>query len=300
MDIVLFGTNNPTGASFLHIANENASIETWGRKAPLDSQSTHVYCDLSKEPLDRLRPLRGVLVSFAPIWLLAPFLQHVSINQPQILEGLIGIIACSSSSYMTKRFAFNKEDRDLAARLNHAHSILGSTCTSLGIPCQVLAPTLVYGCINGYQDKNISLIIRIMQQIPVICLPSESGLRQPIHASQLAKVALHQANRISKNKWDKEDPFVLTLGGDEILSYESMILKIKEKLHMKAPGKNCKVVRIPEIIFFLLSAPLLPINPKLFEALMRMKSNLSGFDKAHEILGVHPQVFPILPLPINK
>lgn len=299
MDIVLFGSNNPTGAWFLAMANDQ-SIETWGRKAPTDRQNTHVYCDLSKEPLDSVRPLRGVLVSFAPIWLLAPFLQCISIHQPQILEDLLGVIACSSSSFMTKRFAFNKRDRDLAACLNEAHSILGSTCSSLGIPYQVLAPTLVYGCTNGYQDKNISLIIKIMQQFPVICLPSESGLRQPIHASQLAKVALHQASRISNNKWQKEDPIILTLGGDEILSYERMILKIKEKLKEKAPGKKCKVVKIPEPIFLLISAPLLPINPKLFEALMRMKSNLSGFNKAHEILGIHPQSFPILPLPIDK
>ena len=201
---------------------------------------------------------------------------------------------------MTKRFAFNKKDRDLALCLSEAHSILWTTCGNLGIPCQVLAPTLVYGSINGYHDKNISQIIEIMKRIPVICLPSESGLRQPIHASQLAKVALHQANRIFMNKWDKEDPLILTIGGDEILTYESMVLKIRERLNKKASGRTCKVVRIPEKMFFLLSAPILPINPKMFEALMRMKSNLSGFSKAHEILGVDPQVFPILPLPIDK
>jgi hypothetical protein len=299
VDTILFGSNNPTGASFLQIA-KNTSIETWGRKAPINRENTHVFCDLSEDPQDRLKPLRGVLVSFAPIWLLAPFLRSISTHQPQILEGLVGVIACSSSSFMTKRFAFNKKDRDLALCLSEAHSILWTTCGNLGIPCQVLAPTLVYGSINGYHDKNISQIIEIMKRIPVICLPSESGLRQPIHASQLAKVALHQANRIFMNKWDKEDPLVLTIGGDEILTYESMVLKIRERLNKKASGRTCKVVRIPEKMFFLLSAPILPINPKVFEALMRMKSNLSGFSKAHEILGVDPQVFPILPLPIDK
>ncbi len=296
---MLFGSNNPTGTSFLDMAND-LSIVTWGRKPPNVGMSRHVFCDLSKDSKSELRPLKGVLVSFAPIWLLAPFLRDIYTKQPQNLEGLLGVIACSSSSFMTKRFAFNKEDRDLAINLSQAHCILRETCKSLGIPCQVLAPTLVYGSMNGYRDKNISKIITIMRRMPVIFLPSESGLRQPIHASQLAKVALHHSIRMFRNEWVKEDPFILTLGGDEIISYENMILRIRDQLMKKGQGRICRVVTIPEVIYFLLSAPLLPLNPKMFEALMRVKSNLSGFNKAHEILGIDPQVFPILPLPVDK
>jgi hypothetical protein len=299
MDLMLFGSNNPTGTSFLDMAND-LSIVTWGRKPPNVGMSRHVFCDLSKDSKSELRPLKGVLVSFAPIWLLAPFLRDIYTKQPQNLEGLLGVIACSSSSFMTKRFAFNKEDRDLAINLSQAHCILRETCKSLGIPCQVLAPTLVYGSMNGYRDKNISKIITIMRRMPVIFLPSESGLRQPIHASQLAKVALHHSIRMFRNEWVKEDPFILTLGGDEIISYENMILRIRDQLMKKGQGRICRVVTIPEVIYFLLSAPLLPLNPKMFEALMRVKSNLSGFNKAHEILGIDPQVFPILPLPVDK
>jgi hypothetical protein len=79
-----------------------------------------------------------------------------------------------------------------------------------------------------------------------------------------------------------------------------MILRIRDQLMKKGQGRICRVVTIPEVIYFLLSAPLLPLNPKMFEALMRVKSNLSGFNKAHEILGIDPQVFPILPLPVDK
>jgi len=298
MDLILFGSNNPTGASFLDMAKD-LSIVTWGRKPP-NVGSRHVFCDLSKDSKSELRPLKGVLVSFAPIWLLAPFLRDIYTRQPQTLEGLLGVIACSSSSFMTKRFAFNKEDRDLAINLSEAHYILRETCKSLGIPCQVLAPTLVYGSMNGYRDKNISKIITIMRRVPIIFLPSESGLRQPIHASQLAKVALHHSIRMFRNEWVKEDPFILTLGGDEIFSYENMILRIRYQLTKKGQGRICRVITIPEVIYFLLSAPLLPLNPKMFEALMRVKSNLSGFSKAHEILGIDPQVFPILPLPVDK
>jgi len=56
MDIALFGSNNPTGASFLQLAKDT-SIETWGRKAPINIEDPHVFCDLSENPQDRLKPL---------------------------------------------------------------------------------------------------------------------------------------------------------------------------------------------------------------------------------------------------
>jgi hypothetical protein len=41
---------------------------------------------------------------------------------------------------------------------------------------------------------------------------------------------------------------------------------------------------------------LLPINTTLFEAVMRIKSNLAGFSEASDLLQEKPKAFPILPL----
>lgn len=295
MMFILFGSNNPTGASFLNMCSRNL-VETWGRKSIENSRVSHTYCDLSEIPTKTLKPLNGVMVSFAPIWLLGPFLAHVIKDHPDAVKNLRGIIVCSSSSFLTKRFAFNRHDKELSQRLQKAQNLIANISTELSIPFQILAPTLVYGQANDYVDRNFSKLIQLMRLSPFILLPKTTGLRQPIHATQLAKVAYKQAEKMLSGSWTSNEPSLLTLGGDTILSYESMILKIKNATKKDDPARNCLLLSIPDKLFFLLIAPLLPFNPKLFEAILRINSDLSGFTKAHQILVEEPSVFPVYPL----
>jgi hypothetical protein len=195
---------------------------------------------------------------------------------------------------MTKRFAFNRKDLELASKLNQAHQILDEVCTYVGIPLQILAPTLVYGNVGAYKDRNINKLVEIMRASPALFLPNRTGLRQPIHAGQLAGVAFHQAKKILGSNWKANEESVITLGGDEILSYEEMLQKVQMSLSSEDRGKNCRIIKVPDEVFYTLSAPLLPLNPKLFEAVMRIKSNLSGFTKAHAVTSAIPQCFPVL------
>ena len=57
----------------------------------------------------------------------------------------------------------------------------------LNISCQIIRPTMIYGAIKVW-DKNISKILMIMRYFKFIILPSNIGMRQPIHAVQLAEV----------------------------------------------------------------------------------------------------------------
>ncbi|MEY4353082.1 MAG: hypothetical protein RLZZ609_1323 [Cyanobacteriota bacterium] len=294
--INLFGANNPSGAAFLDLAHRT-SIKTWGRKVVTTQGVSHIYCNLSELPPVNLQPIKGVLVSFAPIWLLASFLKAIARNQPEVLNDLVGIIACSSSSFVTKRFAFSQHDRNLVFRLTEAHNSLAQTCSALKIPLQVLAPTLVYGAISNFQDKNISKIIRIMRCTPAVLLPSYSGMRQPIHASQLAVVAKYQSDKMLSKQWTSTEPLILSLGGDDIFSYENMLIKIKENLASNDPAKHCKIIRVPDRLFYFCASPLLVFDPKLFESVIRVSSNLSGFTRVCDIIGEDPKGFPILPLP---
>lgn len=295
MTVILFGSNNPTGAAFLNVCNKN-SLEIWGRKPDKNSIGVYTYCDLTELSGTPVRPITGILVSFAPIWLVAPFLVHLLTNQPQALKGLKGIIACSSSSFITKRFAFNDYDKHLALKLSTAQGLIKDVCRRLEIPCQILAPTLVYGHVREYADKNISKIIQIMRILPFVILPKTTGLRQPIHATQLAAVAWQQAEKILSGCWSIDEPEIVALGGDSTITYEAMITRIKDHLNYGDAARNCQVLLIPDKLFFMVTAVLLPINPKLFEAIMRIRSDLSDFAKAHEILGEPAKRFPILPL----
>lgn len=294
--INLFGANNPTGAAFLQLV-PGTSVKIWGRRNVNAQNVTHIYCNISDLPPVDLRPFEGVIISFAPIWLLAPFLKEIARSQPEVLKDLVGIIACSSSSCVTKRFAFSQHDRNLVLRLTEAQNSLAETCSIHKIPLQVLSPTLVYGSVGNFQDQNISKIIRIMRCTPAVVLPTYSGMRQPIHASQLAVVAKYQSEKMLSKQWVHIEPMILNLGGDEILTYESMLSRIKENLASNDPAKRCKLIRIPDRLFYICTSPLLVFDPKLFESVLRVSSNLSGFTRVCDIIGGDPKDFPLLPLP---
>jgi hypothetical protein len=271
MRYTIFGCNNASSAYFLQLI-EGSQIEVWGRNEPLLEDVTFIQCDLSMQPQQSLNNIKGLLISFAPIWLLAEFLVRISVDQPEKLVELTGIVAVSSSSYITKQYAFSEYDKGLAASLN-----------------------LVYGSINGFSDRNISSIVKLLRRAPLLFLPRNSGLRQPIHASQLADVVYGKVKSI-QHPINRIESTVLTVGGDEILTYTQMILKVQMSLPVRDVGRRCRIIELPNRVFYLFAAGILPINPKLFEAIMRVTSNLAGFSLASQLLGVEPKTFPVLPL----
>jgi hypothetical protein len=295
MNYTVFGCNNPTGSYFLDLV-EGSSVEVWGREKPLNKHVDFVFCDLTLPPRNSLS-IKGMLVSFAPIWLISNYLAKAAVVNPSMVKDMTGIVAISSSSYLTKRFAFSNYDKQLSGALSNAHGLILDVSKSLNIGCHILAPSLVYGSHSGFRDRNISIIIKLIRYMPFIVVPKKSGLRQPIHASQLAQVTLKKVKDHSY-RWNSEDTEPCTLGGDEIISYTQMIKRIQSNLPMGDIGRRCKVIEIPERLFFFLSAGILPINTRLFEAILRLNSNLSGFSKASALLGVEPRMFPVLPLPI--
>jgi len=295
MEYTIFGCNNPSGEYFRELV-ALAHIEIWGRKKPSDPSVRFVDCDLTKGLPRTLDDIKGLVVSFAPIWLLSDFLTRVSIEQPEKLRELKGIIAISSSSFLTKRFAFSNYDKSLAFSINMAQEDIIRLARFLGIDCQILAPTLVYGCKNSHRDRNISKIITILRRLPVVVLPKGTGLRQPIHASQLARVAHIKAKKILSGEWNSSEPYVLPLGGDEILSYAHMLKKIKYSLPHNDRGRRCTIIEVPDRVFLLIVSFILPFNTRLFEAIMRMKSDLAGFSKTSDLLACKHEDFPVLPL----
>ena len=219
----------------------------------------------------------------------------LAVQHPERLLGLRGVIACSSSSVITKCFASNRFDRRLVARLAFAEEQLLATCRRLSLPCCILRPTLIYGQVGAYGDRNLSRLLHQLRRFPFLPLPAETGLRQPIHASQLAAVALDLAQQIFGNCLCSL-PERIALGGDTALTYKEMIIALQKAQLSGDPACRCLLLPIPNRLFFWLAAFLLLPSPKAFEAVLRMGANLSGFTPAHQLLGREPQPFPVLPL----
>ena len=295
MKIHIFGAATPSGQALLRFPG--LDLVGYSRNATPGAGRLH--------PADLNYPARfqpaitsgvpSIWVSFAPIWLFASFLQRLAIDHPDRLRGLCGVIATSSSSTITKRFASNVSDRDLVSRLITAEEELLATCRALSLPCRILQPTLIYGQVGSYSDRNLSILLHHLRRWPVMPLPAQSGLRQPIHATQLASVVLHLAKHLAVNELDSLPPERIALGGDTTLSYAEMISALQKAQRPDDPARRCYLFLVPNRLLFFLAAPVLIFSPKAFEAFMRMGANLSGFTPAHVVLGSEPQSFPVLP-----
>lgn len=297
----LFGAATPSGESFRRLVDPLANrydLAVYSRRARAGCVGSHV-ADFENpcafQPVGDLAS-PAIWISFGPIWLLAPFLEQLATKYPERLRGLRGLIACSSSSVLTKRFAANRFDRELVTRLIDAEDKLLAISSRLEIACRILRPTLIYGQAGPYSDRNLSQLLRLMRRLPLLPLPAESGLRQPIHASQLAAVALYLVTQLGEFGWDPSIPVRINIGGDVVVSYEVMIRSLQQAQPAADAARRCRLLPIPNRLFFLLASPLLLRSPKAFEAVLRMGANLSGFTPAHQLMGREAQLFPVLPL----
>ena len=304
--LLLFGAATPSGAALIELAARQPcdwKLIAAGRRAPeLPAGMTHQPCDLER-PETFLPPAQADLwLSFAPIWHLAPCLEWLRQHRPSSLAALKAVVACSSSSVVTKRFAANRYDRDLVARLQGAEDQLRSSCAALGIPCRVLAPTLIYGSAGAYGDRNLSKLAGLMRRLPVLPVPAPGGLRQPIHCRQLAAVALGLAADLLAAAGSGSDVGGgvaydhLLLGGDECLSYGAMLQCLQQALPANDRARRCRLLPLPAPLLLSLAAPLLLLSPRRFEAVLRMQADLAGFQPAHRLLDADPEPFPLPPL----
>ena len=125
---------------------------------------------------------------------------------------------------------------------------------------------------------KILIASKICKKLPFIILPTKTGKRQPLHFSQLAKIIKKEVKRIS-GKNSKNTHSILNIGGDEILTYEMIVRSLVEKRKIKK-----SILTINNDLFFLIFSPLLILNSKLYSEILRINSDLSGFEKSNIFL----------------
>ena len=150
--------------------------------------------------------------------------------------GVRRIVAFSSSSKFSKAKSPVVAERAFAGRLAAAEQAVDEYCRSHGIRWTIFRPTLIYGC---GMDRNITLIRRMVRVIGFFpLLGAASGLRQPVHAEDLAAACVAVLD--NPNAFDK----AYELSGGERLSYRDMVARIFESLHLKA-----RFITIPVALF---------------------------------------------------
>ena len=292
MEIHVFGNSNLTGKEFANLCslkmNECKIIEF--TRDPLATN----YVDLNRPETYLPNPEEEfICVSFAPIWILSDFFCFLFNHYPERMKNLKGLLCCSSSSVITKRFSFNNYDQDLFYKLFNSEHKISTTFSSNKIPFFILRPTIIYGESEYYRDKNLSILSSIMDKLPFIILPAKTGLRQPIHYKQLASVSLSLVRTMSSFTSDVYDNQFISIGGDEILTYKQMLINLQKSRSSLSALSKCYIISIPNSIFYFLSSFIILFSPKFYESIVRISCNLSGFTKSHEITNTKPQTFPL-------
>lgn len=125
------------------------------------------------------------------------------------------VVVFGSTSAATKRDSTDARERDLAQRLVRLETRLAGLCAERGTTWTLLRPTLVYGV---GRDRNLTRIATLARRTGVFALArGATGLRQPVHADDLA-AACFQAALVSAAANRAYD-----LPGGESLRYDEMV-----------------------------------------------------------------------------
>jgi uncharacterized protein YbjT (DUF2867 family) len=208
------------------------------------------------------------IACFAPLAALATWLS----NTP--LPALTRVVATSSMSAESKRESPVAAERALAQRLREGEQALMRACESRGVACTIFRPTLIYGV--GL-DKSLTPLARRAAKTRVFVLPPGRGLRQPVHARDVAAAVLAALQSSATNGR------TIPLGGGERLSAQEMFARVRASLPVRTLP-----LRLPRLAV----RAAMRVLPSTHGPLSRLDADLTADNAELEaLLNVHPRGF---------
>jgi len=270
--LLVFGASGPVGQFLLkRLGGQGVSVMAVSRQRP---ESTHPHViwlqhDLNDSPV---KVQASVLVSLGP-------LRH-ALEQVEQSQRLGRVVALSSASTRFKAASPDAAERHLMAELIEIERQLAEWCARREIPLTLLKPTLIYGTADNQNVQRVAALGTRMRYLPY----SGRGLRQPVHADDLARFAIECLKRgqASAGSW--------WLGGGETLAYPDMLRRITA-----GTGQTPRLIRVPTIALKSLlrvmhwTGRMRDIRPVMID---RQKIDLVVDDQpAREQLGWNPRPF---------
>lgn len=215
---------------------------------------------------DRL-PQAGAILSTGPLDGLVQALERSR------LPGLRRVVAFSSTSIIGKRQSLAASERSLAQRLEASERRLQQWCDAQAVEWVLLRPTLVYGGAN----RNVNRVAHWLDRYRMVPYQwPATGLRQPVHAADLAWLARRVLwlPEAAQQCW--------TLCGGETLSYRAMLERVRQ-----AVGRGW-LVPLPAALVAALTVK----RPEIRAAFQRQQQDLCFDDRqARAVLGWRPGDF---------
>lgn len=273
---VVAGASSLVGSYLLPLLLEKGHHLDVISRNPGSAQKNLVWhrLHLDTADLSTLPTMDGfIYVHLAPLWLLPAIL-------PELARRKVSrIIAFSSTSVLSKQNSAHPAEQTVVAKLLSAEQALANS----GIDnWTIIRPTLIYG---AERDKNVAMIAGLIRRLGIFALVgSGKGLRQPVHAQDLAGAVLAiLASDQTRNK-------IYSLSGGETLDYRAMVTRIFQALQRRP----C-IVTIPSPVFAaaLLVARCLPRFRHLhMQMAYRMNQDLCfNHSEATQDFGYSPRKF---------
>lgn len=205
--------------------------------------------------------------SFAPLDALAAWIGSEAVPKPE------RVIATGSMSAESKQASPVAAERGISRRLRDGEAALREACERRGIAWTIFRPTLIYG---AARDRSLTPLARHAMRWRVFGLPAGSGLRQPVHAEDIATAVM----RALEGRADRR---VIQIGGGERLTAAEMFARVRRSLPVRT-------LPLP------IPAPLIRIGARLVPAmrgpLTRLEQDLVADNSQLEhLLDVHPRGF---------
>lgn len=194
------------------------------------------------------------------------------------------VIAFGSTSALYHDLPAPVGDPPKAAMLRRLEQEFSAACTHHRINGMLFRPTLVYG---AGMDQNVCRLARMASRLPVLPLPPDAGgLRQPVHAADIASLVLTAAETAIRQIGTQTPIF--DIGGGERLPYRDMVRRIA-----RATGHTPPILTCPGLAGAVgLAAMIRPSLAPTVSALYRMGADqVVDNSAAHQEFGYEPRGF---------
>ncbi|ESQ73822.1 NAD(P)-dependent oxidoreductase [Asticcacaulis sp. AC402] len=196
-----------------------------------DLAGNTVYLDLGRPEDFRPDKTFSQVIITAPMWLVSD-----SLLQRLLSLGMRRLVVFSSTSVFTKEVSDEPAEREVVQRLLAGEKTVTDFCKATGVAGTILRPTLIY---DEGLDDNVSRIRNMIEKLGFfpVCGPA-CGLRQPVHARDLARAALQVLPA------DATHGKSYNLSGGDSLTYREMVVLVFAALDRKPA-----VVPLPEWVW---------------------------------------------------
>lgn len=268
MTVLVFGGSSQIGHFLLPALCERGEPVLALSRHPRDAQAGLAWIE-GRLP-DAVPAVKDVsaIISFGPLQPFADWLAQAPLPlAPRV-------IATSSMSAETKRASPVPAERAISQQLRDGETALAAACARHGCAWTVLRPTLIYG---AGLDKSLTPIARRASRTRLFPLPAGHGLRQPVHAADIALAVLAALDATSSAGR------VLSLGGGERLPAADMFARVRRSLPVAT-------VPLPLPAWLLRGAR--RVLPRLAGPMGRLESDLVADNtELTRLLGVTPRPF---------